>query len=907
MIMMNQMLIVRGLLLAICLVFLAGCYSDEKPSSPKYDVEYVDREGFVHIVAAGQETVLGTSLKTAKANERPQLKVSFDYDYGLSRNMVTCGEYESVMKVDLECNDDSLPVTNVNFYEAVLFANQKSKNEDLDTAYTYTQVYLDESGRCFGLDGYTFLPETDGYRLPTEAEWVFAASPKWNPDSGWNVSNSDYKLHKVCSTGTELCDMSGNAKEWVNDWMGALRATSVADYVGAPNGGSIGEHVIKGGSFKNPPSSITLYGRGDVYTVTALTRADYVGFRLAFGKIPNPLWMSGSKVSTAKTPKLLVSSSMLEKITGTSRNKLAFRNDETGNLNFVNFSSGKSIVYEIQDTIDVYHPEISPDGKKVAFCTRSEGVPGKSQLYVRDLDESGANRIKLNVESAAIPRWQVVDGDTEIVYVSTTDGNQDEASWKKGSTWKVRFANGKFGTPQKIFDGTFNGGVSLDGSLAVSGARLFRARLEDSTGDAHYTVWYDSAQACNVSLSEKNKQSLFLDFGRRKEHDFIGERYGVHERLLVLDSLGKLIRAIPSPAGYAFDNTEWVHESDSLAVATLTNVDGAHQKIVVVNLNDSSVVEVAEGEELWHPTLWASDYVPAAGGLNLDSAGVYIDDEHALLSYKMKLFWKFHDSIEVALLGSSRMNQGIYPRLMSSFALNMSNVPNSTLSSYFLAANYVMKHAPRLKTIVVDVAPDLWVAYDSLWVFSQFNTPGFGYDRSHNYWEEGVSEEFLEAVANTVLPSAEDYESRVQTLGFSPLEADRWIPNDNGRQTVELREDSLKSNNSKTYMFEFERLVNLIELAASKNIDVVGLIFPQAPQYANTGAFGRHGMRRSHAMELIEKIRNLEKQYPNFHLMDENKMGNHDYTDDMAFDYDHLAYPGAIQLTERLDKFLGNL
>ncbi|SHI62549.1 hypothetical protein [Fibrobacter sp. UWP2] len=38
--------------------------------------------------------------------------------------------------------------------------------------------------------------------------------------------------------------------------------------------------------------------------------------------------------------------------------------------------------------------------------------------------------------------------------------------------------------------------------------------------------------------------------------------------------------------------------------------------------------------------------------------------------------------------------------------------------------------------------------------------------------------------------------------------------------------------------------------------------------------------------------------------MDENKMGDHDYTTYMAHDYDHLNYEGAIKLSTRLDSLL---
>ena len=149
---------------------------------------------------------------------------------------------------------------------------------------------------------------------------------------------------------------------------------------------------------------------------------------------------------------------------------LAFRNDVNGNLAYINYKDAILTVTEISDSIDVYHPDISPDGKKVAFCTKFEGLGGDSRLYVRDLNEKGTNLVKLDVASAAIPRWRILEnGDTVIVYVTDAGDNKDEASFKKSSTWQVKFADGKFGVPEKLFDGAYHGGISEDYSLAVSG------------------------------------------------------------------------------------------------------------------------------------------------------------------------------------------------------------------------------------------------------------------------------------------------------------------------------------------------------------------------------------------------------------------------------------------------------
>ena len=48
------------------------------------------------------------------------------------------------------------------------------------------------------------------------------------------------------------------------------------------------------------------------------------------------------------------------------------------------------------------------------------------------------------------------------------------------------------------------------------------------------------------------------------------------------------------------------------------------------------------------------------------------------------------------------------------------------------------------------------------------------------------------------------------------------------------------------------------------------------------------------------------RAFDNFILMDENKMGFHDYVDSMAQDCDHLNQLGAKQLTARLDSLLKN-
>ena len=122
-------------------------------------------------------------------------------------------------------------------------------------------------------------------------------------------------------------------------------------------------------------------------------------------------------------------------------------------------------------------------------------------------------------------------------------------------------------------------------------------------------------------------------------------------------------------------------------------------------------------------------------------------------------------------------------------------------------------------------------------------------------------------------------------------------------------EGSFSMNNAELDLYEksFESLVDIIQSAENRNIVVVGVIFPQNPDYKNTDAFGRYGMRRSVAEYYISRFEELERLYPNFKFLDENKMGSHDYSNELFVDDDHLCVNGSPVLTAKIDSFLKTL
>ena len=128
------------------------------------------------------------------------------------------------------------------------------------------------------------LPEGRKFRLPTEAEWEYAArgghkSPKvqtmysgsGNIDEvAWYYNNSEGKTHPVKSLKANslgLYDMSGNVWEWCSDRYGATyykdRSNNGADTVTDPQGPETGfDRVIRGGSMFNDPGDCRVSYRG---------------------------------------------------------------------------------------------------------------------------------------------------------------------------------------------------------------------------------------------------------------------------------------------------------------------------------------------------------------------------------------------------------------------------------------------------------------------------------------------------------------------------------------------------------------------------------------------------------------------------------------------------------------------
>lgn len=166
-------------------------------------------------------------------------------NFSILATEVTQELYESVMGENPSKfkGEKNLPVENLSWVDAVAFCNKLSVKEGLKPCYSYKE---NTNAAQWGLDNNemsdwsenkwkkfnkNFACDTtaDGYRLPTVAEWQWAAmgrqvfkfSGSDNLDEvGWYDKNSEEKTHPVAQkkpNGYGLYDMRGNVWEWCGD------------------------------------------------------------------------------------------------------------------------------------------------------------------------------------------------------------------------------------------------------------------------------------------------------------------------------------------------------------------------------------------------------------------------------------------------------------------------------------------------------------------------------------------------------------------------------------------------------------------------------------------------------------------------------------------------------------------
>jgi len=273
------------LVITVALLQMTSCTLIQSKSVP---------EGFV-LVKRGCFT-MGDTWGEGLWFEFPVHQVTLTYDFYIGIHEVTFAQY------DLFCDDmdrpkpwdrgwgrGQKPVINVTWWDAIAYCNWLSQREGLPVAYRL-QGEVGE-GNLVDTNGVLTLDITKvvGYRLPTEAEWEYAAkegernsvfrySGSENVEEvAWYSDNSGIRSKEV---GTKepnalgIYDMSGNVWEWCTDrWYDYTATPKENPYVSSGS-----NRVVRGGSSGNIAFGVRVTFR--VYQSPTFTD-DYTGFRVA--------------------------------------------------------------------------------------------------------------------------------------------------------------------------------------------------------------------------------------------------------------------------------------------------------------------------------------------------------------------------------------------------------------------------------------------------------------------------------------------------------------------------------------------------------------------------------------------------------------------------------------------------
>ena len=220
----------------------------EPAAPPRPQTAPAPRKRFI-LIEAGEFQMGSPETEEGRSNDEILHTVKIHRPFRIGSTPITQAQWESVMGTNpSRFHGEDLPVEQVSWFDAVRFC-----------------IALSEKlGRIppYRVDGNSveWIDDADGYRLPTEAEWEYAARAGGSHvyagsdvagSVAWYGDNSGKATHPVAGkqpNAWDLHDMSGNVWEWCWDWSGDYPTGTAVDPTGPTSGDG---RVQRGGSWRN--------------------------------------------------------------------------------------------------------------------------------------------------------------------------------------------------------------------------------------------------------------------------------------------------------------------------------------------------------------------------------------------------------------------------------------------------------------------------------------------------------------------------------------------------------------------------------------------------------------------------------------------------------------------------------
>jgi sulfatase modifying factor 1 len=211
---------------------------------------------------------MGRTIGSGSGDEIPTHQVTLSPFY-IGKYEVTQAEWSAVMGGNPShfTGDLNRPVEEISWYDVLVYCNKRSISEGITPVYSLgSSTNPDEWGLIPVNSSDTWNSMTcnwlaNGYRMPTEAEWEYAARGATNnPDYlyagsddvnlvAWYDANSNNTTHPVGlkqANGLGIYDMSGNVWEYCWDWFGSYDSASESNPTGTNDGVC---KILRGGAW----------------------------------------------------------------------------------------------------------------------------------------------------------------------------------------------------------------------------------------------------------------------------------------------------------------------------------------------------------------------------------------------------------------------------------------------------------------------------------------------------------------------------------------------------------------------------------------------------------------------------------------------------------------------------------
>jgi formylglycine-generating enzyme required for sulfatase activity len=212
------------------------------------------------------------------ANEGPVHEVEIRA-FAMCETEVTQGQWQAVMGTnpsdcDAGCGAD-LPVQNVSWFDVLDYLNALTRREN------EVRGEGERLTECYAIDDATWKGGCTGYRLPTEAEWEYAARAGTETvysfgddeaqlgEHAWYEANSGGKVHPVGTKRANpwgLRDVHGNVWEWI--WDGYSESYESGRQTDPRGPEARGDRMIRGGSARSSSRELRSASRGGAMNVT---------------------------------------------------------------------------------------------------------------------------------------------------------------------------------------------------------------------------------------------------------------------------------------------------------------------------------------------------------------------------------------------------------------------------------------------------------------------------------------------------------------------------------------------------------------------------------------------------------------------------------------------------------------